>query len=256
MFIARSYVTWIVELESARIWKLGPRVRVRKPRIREQSRLYPWRYKLVPERGTNDHAFVCVPSIPLSQDSSPFGSQSSRPGFCYPLHTAMLQGQTSPTHVVPITPNVPPPLTLQRISCNAPKTHYEDQSASRNIPRQVRKVGYRPTTETLPRCSAAPSNTRGVRKKSYSCETCDKEFAQPQSLSRHRWERHGPELCIYCGAFKWARRYLLKAHLIKMHPDLDTDLALDEAVGARHGAAVAKAPDTPIGSYYRDRKSL
>jgi hypothetical protein len=170
---------------------------------------------------------------------------------------AMLQGQTSPTRIVPITPNVPPLLPLQRTSCNAPMTHYDDQSVSRNIPQQFRKVGDGPTTATLPRRSASPrrpSNARGARKKSYSCEKCDKEFTQLQSLSRHRWEKHGPELCIYCGAFKWGRRYLLKAHLIKMHPELNTDLALDEAVGARHGATVAKALDTSTGSTFRDRK--
>jgi hypothetical protein len=202
--------------------------------------------------------YVCHQYHDPRTHSSPFRSQLRRPDFCYPLRTAMLQGQTSPTRVVPITPNVPPPLTLQRISCNAPMTHYEDQSTSRNIPQQVRKLGYGPTPGTLPRRSAAPrrpSNACGARKGSYSCEKCDKEFAQRQSLSRHRWEKHGPELCIYCGAFKWGRRYLLKAHLIKRHPELNTDLALDEAVGARHGATVAKAPDTPTGSNFRDRKS-
>jgi hypothetical protein len=69
IFIAPSYVTRIIELESARIRMLGAGVSLCKPRTKEQSRLYPWGYELAPERSANDHAFVCVPSIPLSQDS-------------------------------------------------------------------------------------------------------------------------------------------------------------------------------------------
>jgi hypothetical protein len=148
----------------------------------------------------------------------------------------MLQAQTTPTRVVPITPTVPTLLTPQRISCFSPMTQYEDPSASQYKPQQFPQMSNEPAAVSFSlglASSGRSPNAHEAPKATYSCEKCDIEFAQPQGLSRHRREIHEPKLCIFCGAFKWGRRYLLRKHLKKMHRELDTDLALDEAMGWR-----------------------
>jgi hypothetical protein len=164
-----------------------------------------------------------------------FRSQPSRSNHSYALRMAMLQGQTSPTRIAPTTPNISTLLTLQGTSCCEPTA----------------------ASFSWGRVSSDQShNAREAPKRTYSCGKCDIEFAQPQGLSRHRREIHEPKLCIFCGAFKWGRRYLLRKHLKKMHPELDTDLALDEAMGARHGASVVvKALDTSTPPTFCSRTS-
>jgi hypothetical protein len=62
----------------------------------------------------------------------------------------------------------------------------------------------------------------------FSCDMCDKDYAQPQGLTRHRRETHKPSLCRHCGVFQWGRPYVLKEHLEKWHPGVNPDAELEE----------------------------
>jgi hypothetical protein len=67
----------------------------------------------------------------------------------------------------------------------------------------------------------------------YSCDVCGKNYSQPQGTRRHQRETHKASMCIYCHQFEWGRRYRLREHLEKCHPDVDTKAALDEATRTR-----------------------
>ncbi|KAI0255249.1 hypothetical protein BJV78DRAFT_754161 [Lactifluus subvellereus] len=180
----------------------------------------------------------------------PSGSDYSRP-----LPTTMLQGQISPACVVTISPDFPTPLTLQGIPCNSPKTQYEDQRVSRDIPRQFPQMSKDPAPTSLSRGPASSGRSPSAREaleRSYSCEKCDKEFTQPQGLNRHRREIHEPKTCTFCGAFKWGRRYLLKEHLKKKHPELNTDSALAHH-GATRGSKCSTRRQVPLSAVEHHR---
>ena len=182
-----------------------------------------------------------------------FRSESSGSDYSYALPTALLPGRPSPTCVVPIAPELSTSLTLQGTPCSSSMTQYGDQRASRDIPQQFPQISKEPAPLSLSRGSTSSDRSPSARqalKGSYPCGKCDKEFSQPQGLSRHRREIHEPRVCNICGAFKWGRRYLLREHLKKMHPEYDTDLALDEAAGVHHGASRLKAFTAPTGSAF------
>jgi hypothetical protein len=47
-------------------------------------------------------------------------------------------------------------------------------------------------------------------------------------------------LCIYCREFTWGRPYLFRKHLVKRHPGIDPDAAIDEAARARRSATIRR----------------
>ena len=160
----------------------------------------------------------------------------------------MAQGRASPTHVDPITPT---PHFSNRWETSIPYTaQYEIQRASRDCPPQIPQTSMGPAVVPLSsgptspgRSPCVPEDTKGL----YSCKDCGKLYAQSQGLSRHRRETHGPKrLCVFCGAFKWRRRYVLKRHLKNEHPDLDADEALDEATRACPVYTVSSRCPTPL----------
>jgi len=71
----------------------------------------------------------------------------------------------------------------------------------------------------------------------YSCNACDKRYARLQGVKRHQREAHEALLCKYCLTFTWGRPYRYRQHLIKCHPVVDANAALDEAIAVRRTAA-------------------
>jgi len=71
-----------------------------------------------------------------------------------------------------------------------------------------------------------------------------------QGLSRHQYEKHKARLCIYCREFAWGRPYLFRKHLVKRHPGIDPDAAIDEAARTRRGVTIRRRypplPQVPI----------
>ncbi|KAF8496834.1 hypothetical protein F5888DRAFT_1634852 [Russula emetica] len=90
----------------------------------------------------------------------------------------------------------------------------------------------------------------GVSQSRYSCSICNLDYAQPQGLSRHQYEKHKARLCIYCREFAWGRPYLFRKHLVKRHPGIDPDAAIDEAARTRRGVTIRRRypplPQVPI----------
>ena len=76
------------------------------------------------------------------------------------------------------------------------------------------------------------------RRGRYQCGTCGEGFAQPQGVRRHHLEKHEPKSCPHCRTFKWARPYLFKTHLRKVHPDVDPEATTLDATwrGCRKGS--------------------
>jgi hypothetical protein len=74
---------------------------------------------------------------------------------------------------------------------------------------------------------------RGLPKRPYPCDICGKAYAQPQGVTRHHREAHQVSVCIYCGNFRWGRRYQLRKHLKEQHPNVDSDAVLGGPIGSR-----------------------
>jgi hypothetical protein len=74
---------------------------------------------------------------------------------------------------------------------------------------------------------------RGVPNGRYRCTICGLGYAQAQGLTRHHRETHEASLCTRCNDFKWGRPYRYKEHLKKRHPDIDPNVALEEATKTR-----------------------
>lgn len=88
-----------------------------------------------------------------------------------------------------------------------------------------------------PRSLQRPTVTHGARKGPHSCNVCGKSYSQPQGITRHQRETHYVSLCMYCRDFRWGRRYQLRKHLEKKHPNVNVSLALDEATRTRRGGS-------------------
>ncbi|KAH9961058.1 hypothetical protein BC827DRAFT_353434 [Russula dissimulans] len=110
------------------------------------------------------------------------------------------------------------------IFCAPVIIQYQEQRASRGLPKQLQKhcngKGKGPIVLSS-RSSRRPAGARGLgaRNGPYLCDVCGKAYTQRQGVARHRRETHDARLCSYCGIFKWGRRYLYKKHLQTKHSD-------------------------------------
>jgi hypothetical protein len=84
------------------------------------------------------------------------------------------------------------------------------------------------TAAESPRSPLRSNWKRGAPPGRYRC-TCGRDYAQPQGLTQHRRETHEAYICMYCGAFAWARPYRFREHVKRKHPGVDPDVALEEA---------------------------
>jgi hypothetical protein len=104
---------------------------------------------------------------------------------------------------------------------------YRDQRASREMPQGSKRSEEGPAAES-PRSPLRSNWKRGAPPGRYRC-TCGRDYAQPQGLTRHRRETHEAYMCMYCGAFAWARPYRFREHVKRKHPGVDPDVALEKA---------------------------
>jgi hypothetical protein len=121
---------------------------------------------------------------------------------------------------------------------------HRDQRASREM-HQVSKQSEEGPTAESPRSPLRSDWKRGAPSGRYRC-TCGRDYAQPQGLTRHRRETHDACICMYCGAFAWARPYRFRQHLKREHPGIDPDVALEEATYLKTRRTVTiKTKDIP-----------
>ena len=106
-------------------------------------------------------------------------------------------------------------------------SQYRGQSASREMSQGSKKSEEGHSAES-PRSPLRSSWKCGAPQGRYRC-TCGRDYTQRQGLRRHRRETHEASICVYCGAFAWARPYLFREHVKKKHPGVDPDVALEEA---------------------------
>jgi hypothetical protein len=74
----------------------------------------------------------------------------------------------------------------------------------------------------------------------YVCDTCGKQYSQPQGVSRHRKRAHNnPHSCfdLRC-KFKWSRPCQYGAHLRRRHRDVDSDFVLGKPTGSRRSSTI------------------
>ena len=146
--------------------------------------------------------------------------------------------QSTPAH--PTSSNLSSPSTLPVISCWRTVV----QNKRRRVPKRPHRLQ---KTETDPAAALSRSSPslRPVEKPEvsqgrYSCIICDLDYAQSQGLTRHQCEKHNARLCIYCRKFSWGRPYLFRKHLVKQHPGIDPDAAIDEATRIRRSATIRR----------------
>jgi hypothetical protein len=156
--------------------------------------------------------------------------------------------QSTPAH--PTSSNFSAPSTLLVTSCG--QTVVRDKE--RRVPKRPHRFQKTETDSTAALSRSSPSlrpgEKPGVSQGRYSCSICNLDYAQPQGLTRHQYEKHKARLCIYCREFAWGRLYLFRNHLLKRHPGIDPDAAIDEAARTRRGATIRRRypplPQVPI----------
>lgn len=141
------------------------------------------------------------------------------------------------TDAHPTSSNLLVPSTLPVISCGKTVVKGKERGVPKR-PRRFQKTKADPAASlSRPSPSLRPSEKPGGR---YSCGICKLDYAQPQGLTRHQCETHKARLCIYCREFTWGRPYLFRKHLVKRHPGIDPDAAIDEAARARRSATIRR----------------
>ena len=132
--------------------------------------------------------------------------------------------------------------TAPENSCMTAVMQYQEQRTSRDGRQTFEKKAVNCSrTATTPHLSSrqplAPGR-RAAPERPYSCNACGKRYAQPQGVRRHQRETHKARLCKYCLTFEWGRPYRYRQHLIKWHPVVDADAALDEATALQGTATI------------------
>jgi ribosomal protein L44E len=177
---------------------------------------------------------------PFTTNNPSFNSHPNEPNYFHPLSGVMPRSRVHPTPLGTRSPHLSISFTLQLNPSPSPVTDYQDPGASRVQPQQSREYNKKFTPASVSGDPAPSRRSASIRKAArlrYSCKDCGKRYVQSQGLRRHRNEAHESELCIYCLAFQWGRRYILKKHLQDKHPDLNIDVALEVAMETRRGAA-------------------
>ena len=111
---------------------------------------------------------------------------------------------------------------------------YRGQRAPEDSHHESQKTGERRAVVSS-RSVQQPAGIHGTRKSPHLCDVCGKGYSQSQGLKRHQRETHYFSLCVYCRDYRWGRRYKLRKHLEKKHPNVDVDGALNEATTHRGG---------------------
>lgn len=151
--------------------------------------------------------------------------------------------------------------TSSNLSAQSISTHPVISCGQTVVQDKERRVPERPhrfqKTETYPAASLSrsspslrPGEKPGVSQGRYSCSICKLDYAQRQGLTRHQCEKHKARLCIYCREFAWGRPYIFRKHLVKHHPGIDPDAAIDEAARNRRSVTIRRGgpslPQVPI----------
>ena len=164
------------------------------------------------------------------------------------VSTSVSSGYThrfAPAH--PTSSNLSAPPAFPVISCG--QTFVQDEE--RRVPKRLQMTETDPAT-ALSRSSPCLrlGEKAEVRQGRYLCSICNRDYAQPQGLTRHQYEKHKARLCIYCREFAWGRPYLFRKHLVKRHPGIDPDAAINEAARTRRSATIKRIysplPQVPI----------
>ena len=130
--------------------------------------------------------------------------------------------------------NFPVPPAPHISSCAPPPIQRREESE--------RRVGSHLSKKMRKKCAATSSSSRRrphgrkAPERPFSCNPCDRKFAQRQGLNLHNRAKHNPSLCISCD-FRWSRPYQYRDHLEAHHPELDTDTVMGKTAGSRRRAA-------------------
>jgi Zinc finger, C2H2 type len=198
---------------------------------------------------------LTMPSGPIYQynhsstNSPSLRSQPSGPYHFHPLSGVMPRSPAYQAQVGTRSPDFSVSLNSQCNPFASPLTDCQHPGASRARPQQSREYNNEINPASFSGDPAPPNRlacTRKAASRQYSCHDCGKRYTQPQGLRRHRNETHESELCIYCLAFQWGRRYKLKKHIRDKHPELNIDTALDLAMVTRRGAAITSRYSSPL----------
>jgi hypothetical protein len=85
-----------------------------------------------------------------------------------------------------------------------------------------------------------PADIQGTSKSLFPCDKCNKQYTQPQGVTRHQREAHKISLCPICNNFRWSRPYQLTKDIKGQHPDINLDATLFEATRCRRKATKKK----------------
>lgn len=113
-------------------------------------------------------------------------------------------------------------------------------TVSSTVTRVLRKKHSAVPLQTTVQPVDMPDAVTGAPKTLHPCNKCDKQYAQPQGLTRHEREAHEISWCLICDDFRWSRRYQLTKHLKEQHPDVDIGATLYEATRRRREATMNK----------------
>jgi hypothetical protein len=99
------------------------------------------------------------------------------------------------------------------------------------------KVSRKKRAAVPSQATVQPADVQGTSKSLFPCDKCNKQYSQPQGVTRHQREAHEiTSLCPICNNFRWSRRYQLTKHLKGQHPDINLDTTLFEATRCRREA--------------------
>ena len=140
---------------------------------------------------------------------------------------ALLDHNNWYTHIHTTSGSSASPTLSAGIITTSTVTRYRDHRVSGKMPQGPKKSKEGRTAES-PRSPLRSNRKRGTFQGRYLC-TCGRDYAQPQGLMRHLRETREACICMYCGAFAWARPYRFREHIKKKHPGVDPDVALEVA---------------------------
>ena len=147
-----------------------------------------------------------------------------------------LLGRASNYKGMPDSPALYPP---RKVAHSLLETQYRCLVELRDYPQLPLEPINRRATNIISQCTTSPKQAIRGRTGLHSCNVCGDRFAQLQGARRHHREKHEPEQCPHCQAFRWGRLYLFKRHLKSEHPEIDPKAAILDATrrNRRKGAS-------------------